>query len=379
MNFDRMREFQNRLCAWRIPGNDCLILQNHRELYRYYTGWADKEHDRPMRGDELYYFWSASKVITTSLALRLHESGLYTMNDPLSEYMPEFGDMTVRVKIDGKDELVPAKKPILVKQLFNMTAGFDYNFGTPAIDEVRKSTDGRCPTREVARAIAKSPLCFEPGEHWQYSLCHDVLGAFIEVIAGKKLRDYAKEVLFDPLGMDDTCYNLPSADKMARMAVQYNYRDDLGRWLATNNTCGHILGSDYDSGGAGIVSSCADYMKFADTIANYGTAANGYRYLSPATVDLWRMNTLGEQQMRDYSWNQLVGYGYGYGVRTMVDPARAGALSPVGEFGWGGAAGVWVILDPKNRLALVYTQHMLNNQEAFISPRIRNVLYACME
>ena len=213
---------------------------------------------------------------------------------------------------------------------------------------------------------------------WQYSLCHDVLGAFIEVVAGKRLRDYAREVLFDPLGMDDTCYNLPAPEKMKRMAVQYNWRDDLGKYLPTNNTCGHILGPGYDSGGAGVISSCADYMKFADTVANGGTSKDGYRYLSPATVDLWRTDTLTPEQRVSYNWDQLAGYGYGFGVRTMTDRAAGGSNGPLGEFGWGGAAGVWVILDPDNRVALVYTQHMLNNQEPFISPRLRNILYACL-
>ena len=378
MDFSRLRAFQDYLVSWRIPGNDCMVTKDHETVYRYQAGWADREAGRRMAGDELYYFWSASKVITTSLGMRLFESGLFTMNDPLSAYMPEFADMTVRTRIDGREELVPAKRPIRIRNLFNMTAGFDYNFGTPYVDEVKKATGGDCPTREIARAIAKSPLCFEPGERWQYSLCHDVLGAFIEVVSGKRLRDYAREVLFDPLGMDDTCYNLPSPEKLKRMAVQYNWRDDFGKYLPTNNTCGHILGPGYDSGGAGVVSTCADYMKFADTVANGGTSKDGYRYLSPATVDLWRTDTLTPEQRISYNWDQLAGYGYGFGVRTMVDRAAGGSNGPVGEFGWGGAAGVWVILDPDSRVALVYTQHMLNNQEPFISPRLRNILYACL-
>ncbi|MBQ2279385.1 MAG: beta-lactamase family protein, partial [Clostridia bacterium] len=195
MNFTRMREFQDWLVNWKIPGNDCSIFVDGKEVYRYMTGWADAETGRKMQGDELYYFWSASKVITTSLALRLHESGLFTMNDPLYEYIPEFKDMMIRTKIDGRDELVPAKNPITVGQLFNMTAGFDYNFNTPAVNELRRSTDNKCSTLDVVKAIAKSPLCFEPGTKWQYSLCHDVLGGFIEAVSGKRPRDYAKEVL----------------------------------------------------------------------------------------------------------------------------------------------------------------------------------------
>jgi len=100
MDFTRMREFQDWLVKWKIPGNDCSIFVNGEEVYRYMTGWADAENGRKMRGDELYYFWSASKVITTSLALRLHEAGQFTMNDPLYEYIPEFRNMTIRTKID---------------------------------------------------------------------------------------------------------------------------------------------------------------------------------------------------------------------------------------------------------------------------------------
>ena len=378
MDFTRLKAFQDFLVGWRIPGNDCIVTKDHETVYRYMTGWADREAGRAMRGDELYFFWSASKVITSSLGMRLLEEGKFTMNDPLAEYMPEFRDMTVRTRVDGHEEIVPAKRPILVRHLFTMTAGFDYNFGTPAVEEVRTATGGRCPTREVARAIAKSPLCFVPGELWQYSLCHDVLGAFVEVVAGKRLRDYAREVLFDPLGMADTSYNLPDEEKRKRLAVQYNWRDDLGKYLPTNNTCGHILGPDYDSGGAGILSTCADYAEFAQTIANGGLSREGYRYLSPRTIDLWRSDTLTERQRTNYNWSQLAGYGYGFGVRTMVDRAAGGSIGPVGEFGWGGAAGVWVILDPENRVSLTYTQHLLNNQEPFISPRLRNILYACL-
>lgn len=119
-------------------------------------------------------------------------------------------------------------------------------------------------------------------------------------------------------------------------------------------------------------------MKFASAMANGGTSTDGYRYVSPATVELMATNTLDEAQMKDFNWGHLSGYGYGYGVRTMINKAVSGSLSPIGEFGWGGAAGVWVIIDPKNKLALVYTQHMLNNQEHIISPRLRNILYSCL-
>ena len=179
--------------------------------------------------------------------------------------------------------------------------------------------------------------------------------------------------------MDDTCYNLPSAEKMKRMAAQYSYHDGLDKYLPIDTACDHNLGPEYDSGGAGVVSTCSDYVKFADACANFGTAANGYRYLSPASVNLWRMNTLSEQQLRDFSWPHLSGSGYGYGVRTMMHPEKRGSLSSVGEFGWTGAAGVRVIIDPDRRLTIVFTQHMQNNQTSIIFPRMRNILYSCLD
>lgn len=380
MDFTYLRDFQDRLTSWRIPGNDCMVKIGHETVYRYQSGFSNMEEGKKMQGDELYYLWSCSKPITCTLALKLYEQGLYLLNDPLYEYMPEFKDMTVAHKNeDGTTRLEPAKNPIRVRDLFTMSAGFTYNMNTPEIQAVKEATNGRCPTREIAKAVAKSPLQFEPGTRWSYSLCHDVLSAFIETVAGMRTRDWAKKVLFDPLGMDDTCYNLPSPEKMARMAVQYNFRDDLDKALPTAGTCGHMLGSEYDSGGAGIVSTIEDYMKFATAMANGGAAENGERVLASSTIDMMRTNCLNETQLKDFSWSQLCGYGYGLGVRTMIDPITAGTGGAVGEFGWGGAAGAYLILDPARKLAVVYAHHMLNNQEPWFSPRLRNVVYACLD
>ncbi len=373
MNFNRLREFQDSLVSWRIPGNDCAVYKDGKIVYRHITGYADVEHDIPLMSDSLYYFWSVSKLITTSLALRLYENGKFKMDDPLSKYLPEFRHMSVKTA----GGTLPARNPILIRHLFNMTAGFDYNLNSHAINDVRRASQGKCPTREVARAIAKSPLLFEPGTHWNYSLCHDVLGAFIETASGKRLRDYAQDELFTPLEMTDTSYGLPVPEKMKRLANLYCWRDDLGCFLPTQNTCAHILGPDYDSGGAGIVSSCTDIMKFASCIAEGGIARNGYRYLSPGTVNMWKTNTLTHIQASEIEkmFSHMRGYGYGYGVRTVLSTEQAGVPQYCNEFGWDGAAGAIVILDCDRRMALVYTQHMLNSQEEYIFPRLRNILY----
>ncbi len=377
MDFSKLREFQDYLAHWRIPGNDCSVFIDGEEVYRHMAGYSDVDRKLKMCGSELYFFWSASKMVTTSLALRLFEEGRFKLTDPLSEYIPEFKHMTVSQTVNGKEEILPSSREIEIRHLFNMTAGFDYNFNTPHINELRRNTENKCTARDVARAIAKSPLKFEPGMRWSYSLCHDVLGALIETLSGKRLRDYAREVLFSPLEMSDTSYNLPSESKMQRMAPQYVWRDDLDKHIPTQKACNHILGSEYDSGGAGIISSCDDFVAFASCIACGGTANNGYRYLSPEMIELWRTNTLTQDMIGQVSatFPQLCGYGYGLGVRTMLFPEKCASNSPKGEFGWDGAGGVTVIIDTDKRLALVYTQHMLESQQEFFFPKLRNALY----
>ena len=139
-----------------------------------------------------------------------------------------------------------------------------------------------------------------------------------------------------------------------------------------------VLGSEYESGGAGLISCVDDYAKFSAAMANGGNTPDGNRILSPKTIDLMRTNRLNPTQMKDFDWSFLGGYGYGLGVRTMIDPVRCGANSPVGEFGWDGAAGCYVIIDPENRISLFYAQQMREGLGYYVHPRIRNILYSCL-
>ena len=141
----------------------------------------------------------------------------------------------------------------------------------------------------------------------------------------------------------------------------------------------HVFGTEYESAGAGLISTVNDYMKFAETLTNMGTSPDGTRILSPDSVNEIRRNQLTEKQLPDVDWTQLKGYGYGFGVRTLLDPKKGETLSTVGEFGWSGAAGVYVSMDPTKKITVVYAQHMRNNLEPYIHPRLRNHIYAGFE
>ena len=163
----------------------------------------------------------------------------------------------------------------------------------------------------------------------------------------------------------------------SRLAMQYLNEDGKGiRPIGAENF--YVLGPAYDSGGAGLITSVDDYIRFADMLAMGGVGATGERILSKAAIDLMRLNHLNDVQMKDINWIQMTGYGYGLGVRTMTDKTR-GSLSPVGEFGWGGAAGAYVLIDPEREMSVYFAEHMRNSLEPFVHPRIRNILYACLE
>ncbi len=374
MWFDSIREFMDNRTAHLVPGCDCMIWRDHEEIFRYTSGYADLEKRRYIEGNELYFLWSMSKVVTVALALKLYEEGKFDLTEPIYRYLPEYEHMYIAQS--GTNATTAARCPITVRDLFAMTAGMNYNISSKYLDEARKMTDFRCPTREMIRAMAKEPLDFEPGETWQYGFCHDVLGALIEVVSGMRLRDYAKKVLFDPLEMVDTSYGLPGdAEKQSRFARLYQYREDLGKCIPTKDTCNFIFGAEYDSGGAGVISTVSDSMKFADTLASFGLSANGYRFLSRETVELLRTNVLGEEQLNRF-WFASEGYGYGLGVRTLIDKEKRGALSHIGEFGWAGAAGAIVMMDPAERLAIVYLEHVLATPDTRVFARLRDMVYA---
>jgi len=389
MNFQAMRDLMDRLTAWRIPGNSAKIYYEGREVFSYQSGYADLETNEPMTPDHLINIYSCSKPATVTAALQLYEKGFFLLDDPLYTFIPEYRNMAVKCP-DGT--VKEAEKPITLRHLFTMTSGFNYNRNIPAFEEAKKLTEGKMDTLTVAKCLAKQPLDFEPGSTWRYGLSHDILAAVVEVISGKKFRDYMKENIFEPLGMENTLYHNETVQH--RMAQMYRYETGAEADIVTLQTgqipqlTGSIVklpkdnslafGSEYDSGGAGITSCVSDYVQLCATLANGGMGLTGERILAPGTVELLKTNQLNAQQMVNYNWSWLKGCGYGLGVRTMMDIGQSGTTGPLGEFGWGGAAGASVFVDTQNNLAMFYAHHMHNPQEAYYQPRVRNVLYKCL-
>ena len=190
MQFQKLSDLLDSFLEIGIPGVDCVVYQDHEEVFRHRAGYSDLEQKLPITGKETYFLFSCSKVVTCAAALTLLERGKFLLTDPLAAYIPEFSEM---VLTNGEK----AKTEIKIRDLFTMSAGFTYDIASPSITQVIREKDGRATTLDVVRAIAKEPLSFEPGTHWQYSLCHDVLAGLVEGVSGKRFGEYVTETIFE--------------------------------------------------------------------------------------------------------------------------------------------------------------------------------------
>lgn len=375
MDFTELEKFQDWMSdEWRIPGSSAVGYVGGREVYRHSSGYADVEARRRMQGDELMYMYSITKTVTSLCGLQLLEQGKISLADPVEEYMPEYRDVTVRFKEPDGDIIEKAKKKLTLWHLFTMTSGYDYTMNSPAI-EALKDKDGNISTRDMARGLAGTPLLFEPGDRWCYGMSHDILAAVIEIVSGKRFCDYVKENVFDPVGMKNSYFHLPKDELERRAAAMYSFNDTTVKYERIPITNWAVPGEIYDSGGAGLISCVPDVALYAKTLAAGGVTDSGERIIRRETIDLWRTNQLSDEQMKWFDWGQLVGYGYGLGVRTHIDKAKSGSSSPIGEFGWTGAAGGLFYVDVENNAALFYAHHMLNNQEYYTFPRVRDFFF----
>lgn len=382
MNFEPLKQFlDNCLPLLSIPGSDTVVYKGREEVFRYQSGYDNVRLGTPVRPDALYHLYSVTKVSTCIAATQLIERGEIMITDPVSVYFPEYKNLTVRVKhSDGSESIEPCKKTLTIKHLLSMTSGLDYDLNRSGIRRVKEKTLGKCPTLDIVRALAEDPLCFEPGDDYRYGLSLDVIGGIIELVSGKRLSDYMRDNIFEPLGMKNTSFGLTDS-KMARLATQYKYNDvtrcaeeipiDFNQF---------VFGSEYDSGGAGLISSVDDQILLADALTHMGVGKNGNRILSSHGVNLMRSNILSEKQYSTFNTmgNHLSGYGYGYGVRTNLHPEVAGNLMPVGEFGWDGAKLAYLSACPESGISIYHAEHMGAHHKTVI-PRLRNIVYSCMD
>lgn len=388
-NFEKVTEYLESLREqFDVRCTDCIILKDHETVYRHLTGTSDFEETKPLTENNLHDIFSASKVLTMTAVMQLVEQGKIGLDDELSKYLPEFAQMSVADDFDLTDFVAnakfifgwpnreskqsPAKNKILIHDMMSMTAGFSYHLGSESVQEVLKDNP-HATTREIVRAMAQDPLLYEPGTRYAYSYAHDILAAVVEVVSGMKFSEYMKEKIFKPVGAHDIYYQIPKEEK-GRLTVLYTYDMENKKYLPQTENFVRI-NDIYESGGGGIACTVESYSKVIDALANGGVAATGAQILKPESIAMMSENRLNEQQLADFHIGGKYEYGYALGVRTLLDASAS--KSPIGEFGWDGAAGAYVLIDPKNHLAVFYVQAAPESGTAFstIHPTLRDLIY----
>ena len=370
MNFAKLDAFLDQLPACGIPQSDLIVTRDGKTVYRHGSGFSDAAGTKPVSPRDLYWIYSTTKVITCIAAMRLVEEGKLHLDDLVSQYIPAFADVMVLQK-DGS--LAPAQTPVTILHLFTMTSGMNYDKDTEA---VRQAVEAGESTVGIVSAMAKTPLRFEPGTRYLYSLSHDALGAVVEVVSGMRFSDYLKQLLFDPLGITDMGF-FPNEEQRSRIAAQYTYRNAFGTVTQIPNTyTGHIC-DRYESGGGGLFASVDEYGKIISVIACGGTAKDGYPILKPETIRMMRKNYLCDAAMDDFVGKRLFGYGWGLCGRVHLNPLLSRSLSPVGEFGWDSAANAFTWIDTENRIAAFYGCHVQKCSfgSRVVHPTLRNLVY----
>ena len=376
---------------------DLKVMVDHKEVFHRGAGYSDAAQTKIMDGDDIMWLFSTSKVITCTAAMRLVDRGELSPDDTLDKYLPEYAEMTVRER-DGT--IRAAERKITIRDLFAMTAGFSYDplhqlrrafLAFHGGQESPEAVKGQVPesifelgrndvlsVREFARAVAKLPLEFEPSTHYRYSICHDILGAVVEVVSGMTLGEYMKKYIFEPLGMNDTGFSLPE-NKMSRIAVGYDYINVTNTSKLVTERNEYSLVPGFESGGAGILSTVNDYAKLVDTLACGGTSADGYYLMSPETVTLMGTNQLTPSALADFcSEPRKYGYGWGYCGRVHIRPEVSLALAPAGEFGWDGAAGCLMSVDPEREITIFYAQQALGSPFTYYHRLLTNIVHSSL-
>ena len=348
-----------------LPGAIVAIVRHDKLVYHKTFGKLKPKGDVAMPTNAVFQIFSMTKPIVSVAAMQLVERGFLGLNDPLSNYIPAFGKMTVW----EHDREVPAEGKITIADLLRHTSGMTYGFfGTGYVRSLYKAREvsSRHQTlQQFVNKVASIPLKHHPGRVWEYSRSVDVLGRVIEIVSGKTLQKYLKQNIFMPLDMNETYFTGPWAP-MNRVA-----RSGLADWqmrMAVHEV-------PFKSGGGGLLSTMADYITFCRMILN-GGQLNGHEILQRSTVKLMTSNQLGDRPRGRWDGPGR-GYGFGYGFAVRVDELATYPGS-IGDLWWGGYAGTYFWIDPIKQMIVAIMVQSTKKRRA-LRPLMRNLVYDALE
>jgi CubicO group peptidase (beta-lactamase class C family) len=370
----------------KIAGSLTLVARKGEVAYLSALGQMDIERNKPMTEDTIFRIYSMSKPITSVALMMLYEHGHFQLDDPVYKYIPEWRNLRVyQLGNHPRWVTTPCERPMTIRDLFCHMSGLTYGFMERTnIDRAyRRLGVGREDSKDLRAMIetlAGLPLEFSPGTRWNYSVSTDVLGYLIELISGIPLDEYFRTQIFEPLGMVDTGFTVP-ADQVDRFAANYTRgRDKQPRLEDDPATSLYTKPATFFSGGGGLVSTAADYLRFCRMLLNQGEL-DGQRILGRKTLELMTSNHLPEG--RDltevatgaFSETTYEGVGFGLGFSVQLDCAKSQIVGSPGEFAWGGAASTAFWVDPREELITIFMTQLMPSGTFNFRGQLKSIIY----
>ncbi len=368
----------------KIAGAVTLVARRGQVAHLGVYGMQDIEGAKPMQADTIFRIASMTKPITSTAVMMLYEEGRFLLSDPVSKFIPEFGDMTVLPPESSADQTpAAAARAVTIRHLLTHTSGLTYQWNKRLGHKYKEAgvTHGLLQDPSTIgvkmKSLAKVPLLHHPGDAFEYSLSIDVLGRIVEVASGMTLDEFFQQRIFKPLGMKDTHFFLPQ-EKKARLAAVYA-RGETGPIKRVGEL--PVKGDEafvysvsypyegpqsYFSGGGGLVSTSADYARFSQAMLN-GGELDGVRLLSPKTVELMTTNHLAGLKDADR--------GFGLGFSVLRDERDLTEIGSIGTFGWGGFFFTQFFIDPEEEMVGVFMAQLHPSGGLKLQARFKALAY----
>ena len=394
MSSDRLQRLDRVMQGYvdrdEVAGVVTLVARRGKVVHFSALGERDAEHGAPMTHDSIFRIASMTKPIVSTALMMLYEEGHFQLRDPIAKWLPEFADMQVAVpsppqeRLMGRYKTIPAARQITVQQVLTHTAGLSNSYrGVTQPEFLEMSArDGRwgsSPQRkrddtvaDMLRRLAKLPLNFHPGEHWEYGPATDVVGRLVEVMSGQTLDVFLRERVFKPLDLPDTHFYLPES-KLHRFAALYRPNEAGKIELAEAPTAESRFVAEphvYFSGAGGLVSTARDYFRFHQMMLN-GGELDGIRIVSRKTVELMTANHTGDKEI----WLTGPGYGFGLGYAVVTDLGPSGTPRSEGSYFWSGIFGTIFWVDPSEEVIGVVLQQLRPYAHLNVRPDLATMTY----
>jgi CubicO group peptidase (beta-lactamase class C family) len=385
---------RNYIAPGKIAGCQVTVARHGHLAYAKSFGLADRERGKPVQDDTIWRIYSMTKPIASVALMMLYERGYFQLSDPVSRVVPSWRNHKVWVSGEGEAmETERPERPVNFRDVLTHMAGLTYGGGLAGVgiqhpvDHVYREIGcrgfgGHDDAGTFLDKLGRVPLVYQPGTKWMYSMATDVVGALVEVLSGRAFDVFLREEIFEPLGMKDTAFFV-APDKVGRFAANYQRMPDKSLKLIDDPQASrYLVDPVFKSGGAGLTSTSADYLRFCEMLRR-GGELDGHRILGPRTLALMHMNHLpGGQDLTKlavdaFSETGNEGVGFGLGFASTLDAVATGTPS-VGDYYWGGAASTIFWVDPKEDLSVVFMTQLMPSWTFGFRGQLKSIIYGAI-